>query len=394
MTQNSPCGIIQDLLPLYKDNVCGEESRRLVEEHLRGCPDCARMLKQLNDSRVEQSLSTEAAAVLENHRRSERRTAVTAGLITAGALMVPVIVCLICNLAVGHALDWFFLVLTSLLAVASVTVVPMLANEYKFSKAVGCFAGSVVLLLLACCLYTGGDWFAVAAVPVVFGMSVVFGPVVINQIPLPKVLQNRKILTALLWDTLWLLLLLLACCLYTGGDWFFTAAVSVIFGLSVVFGPVVIHQIPLPKPFSAHKGAVVMLWDTLWLFGILISSAKYGGEYYWHNALFSATWCLLLPWFIFVTARYFRLHPLAKAGIIVLATGVFTATLNDVLFLFLLPKVGSYGGSFLRGNLADWANSQVISNNVFLLILLVSVITGVGLLAAGIALGRKRKKVR
>lgn len=333
MTQNSPCGIIQDLLPLYKDNVCGEESRRLVEEHLRGCPDCARMLKQLNDSRVEQSLNTEAAAVLENHRRSERRTAVTAGLITAGALMVPVIVCLICNLAVGHALDWFFLVLTSLLAVASVTVVPMLANEYKFSKAVGCFTGSVVLLLLACCLYTGGDWF-------------------------------------------------------------FTAAVSVIFGLSVVFGPVVVNQIPLPKPFSAHKGAVVMLWDTLWLFGILISSAKYGGEYYWHNALFSAVWCLLLPWFIFVTARYFRLHPLAKAGIIVLATGVFTATLNDVLFLFLLPKVGSYGGSFLRGNLADWANSQVISNNVFLLILLVSAITGVGLLAAGIALGRKRKKVR
>ena len=390
MNENSPCGVIQDLLPLYKDNVCGEESRRLVEAHLRECADCARLLEKLGDNRVEQSLDAEAAAVLENHRKNERRTAVTAGLITAGVLMVPVIVCLICNLAVGHALDWFFIVLTALLAVASVTVVPMLAVECRFSKAVGCFAGSLLLLLLACCLYTGGDWFFVAAIPSIFGLSLLFGPVVVNQIPLPKALRRRKILTLFLWDTLWLLLLLAACCLYTGGDWFFTAAVPVIFGLSVVFGPVIIRQIPLPKPFSAHKGAVVMLWDTLWLFGILFSCAKYGGEYYWHNAVASAAWCLLLPWFIFITARYVRLHPLAKAGIITLAAGVFTATLGDVLFLLLLPKNGFSGGSFLHGNLTYWAGGEAIGNNVFLLIFLGSIVAGIGLLAAGIALGRKK----
>jgi len=35
-----PCGIIKDLLPLYIDDVCNEESRRAVEEHLAECESC------------------------------------------------------------------------------------------------------------------------------------------------------------------------------------------------------------------------------------------------------------------------------------------------------------------------------------------------------------------
>ena len=37
-----PCGVVRDLLPLYVDGCCGADSRRLVEEHLAGCPDCRR----------------------------------------------------------------------------------------------------------------------------------------------------------------------------------------------------------------------------------------------------------------------------------------------------------------------------------------------------------------
>ena len=31
------CEVIRDLLPLYSDGVCSEESRRLTEEHLAQC---------------------------------------------------------------------------------------------------------------------------------------------------------------------------------------------------------------------------------------------------------------------------------------------------------------------------------------------------------------------
>ena len=32
------CDIIRDLLPLYVDGVCSQESAKLVEEHLTGMP--------------------------------------------------------------------------------------------------------------------------------------------------------------------------------------------------------------------------------------------------------------------------------------------------------------------------------------------------------------------
>ena len=38
------CDVVRDLLPLYVDSVCSEESRALVEEHTASCPECAKIL--------------------------------------------------------------------------------------------------------------------------------------------------------------------------------------------------------------------------------------------------------------------------------------------------------------------------------------------------------------
>ena len=42
-----PCKVIEDMLPMYYDKVCSEESAALVEEHLRSCPRCGQMLADL-----------------------------------------------------------------------------------------------------------------------------------------------------------------------------------------------------------------------------------------------------------------------------------------------------------------------------------------------------------
>lgn len=42
-----PCGLIQDLLPLYVENMTSEESRAAVEEHLQECSSCQQMLGSL-----------------------------------------------------------------------------------------------------------------------------------------------------------------------------------------------------------------------------------------------------------------------------------------------------------------------------------------------------------
>lgn len=45
------CSVIQDLLPLYAEELTGEDSRTLVEEHLQECEDCKRSLEELKEAK-------------------------------------------------------------------------------------------------------------------------------------------------------------------------------------------------------------------------------------------------------------------------------------------------------------------------------------------------------
>ena len=42
-----PCPIINDLLPLYADGVCSEESRQAVMEHLKDCACCRKEYEKM-----------------------------------------------------------------------------------------------------------------------------------------------------------------------------------------------------------------------------------------------------------------------------------------------------------------------------------------------------------
>ncbi len=43
------CNIIKDLLPLYCDGICTEESRVLVDEHIKDCAECASELQKIRE---------------------------------------------------------------------------------------------------------------------------------------------------------------------------------------------------------------------------------------------------------------------------------------------------------------------------------------------------------
>lgn len=47
---NLHCDIIQDLLPLYSDGVCSNKSKELVENHLRTCEACRKLLNTTEDT--------------------------------------------------------------------------------------------------------------------------------------------------------------------------------------------------------------------------------------------------------------------------------------------------------------------------------------------------------
>lgn len=44
------CGIIKDLLPLYVDHVCSDESKELIDEHLLECEKCKAYMDSLRES--------------------------------------------------------------------------------------------------------------------------------------------------------------------------------------------------------------------------------------------------------------------------------------------------------------------------------------------------------
>lgn len=54
-----PCSVIQDLLPLYHDNVCSPESSAMIEEHLKDCEACQEEFHKLEESPLAQTVGEE-----------------------------------------------------------------------------------------------------------------------------------------------------------------------------------------------------------------------------------------------------------------------------------------------------------------------------------------------
>lgn len=51
------CNIIQDLIPLYIDGCCSEESSKLIEEHIEHCDKCKSFLKNAESPIIQEKLS-------------------------------------------------------------------------------------------------------------------------------------------------------------------------------------------------------------------------------------------------------------------------------------------------------------------------------------------------
>ncbi len=41
------CDIIKDLIPLYIDECCSDESKRIIEEHISNCEDCRKLVEDM-----------------------------------------------------------------------------------------------------------------------------------------------------------------------------------------------------------------------------------------------------------------------------------------------------------------------------------------------------------
>ena len=107
------CDIARDLLPLYADGLCSEESRKAMEEHLKNCRECRELLAQVQETAKTAPVDAEApaaeAAVLRGisqewrrQRRRSRRQGVALGL----AFLTPMLVLMLLLGEFGFGYDY------------------------------------------------------------------------------------------------------------------------------------------------------------------------------------------------------------------------------------------------------------------------------------------------
>lgn len=193
------CDMICDLLPLYIDGACSKVSEEAVEEHLAQCESCSGIYNDMKRSEklIDAEFKKERDEVLVRQAKYFKRRSVLAGSIIGGIFAIPILVCLIVNLATGAGLTWFFIVLTAMFIPASLTVVPLMIPENKALCTLGAFTASLLTLLGVCCIYSGGSWFFTAASSILFGLSVVFMPFVSNARPVAARIGDHKALLTL-----------------------------------------------------------------------------------------------------------------------------------------------------------------------------------------------------
>jgi len=91
-----PCEIVQDLLPLYAENLCSEDSRAYVEEHLKTCAECRVMHEAMTKSIQVLNTRRNAKKNLPFFKRRKMTPRVKRALLIA-----------VCVLAVLLPIGWF-----------------------------------------------------------------------------------------------------------------------------------------------------------------------------------------------------------------------------------------------------------------------------------------------
>lgn len=71
---------------------------------------------------------------------------------------VALVTCFICDLAIFHALDWFWIVLTALALAFCFTNLPAYVKKERIAVCLGAATACLLLLLLSCWFYVGGKW--------------------------------------------------------------------------------------------------------------------------------------------------------------------------------------------------------------------------------------------
>lgn len=121
-------------------------------------------------------------------------------IITGIGYLAAIIPSFIYNVAHG-GIGWFMVLITSLMLTFSFINVPVLVRENRALWTLGTSTVSLMLLYVAGCIYSHGDWFVMAVLGTLLGEAIVFLPFVLRSERLEKYVRNSKGLVCMAADS-------------------------------------------------------------------------------------------------------------------------------------------------------------------------------------------------
>ncbi len=229
---------------------------------------------------------------------------------------IAILTCFICNLAVNGTLSWFWVVLSALILAFSFTNLPKFIKSYR--------------LIL---------------------------------IPLSNFIS--------------LIFLLGVVAIYTKGDWFFVASLSILLGLTIIFMPIFIAKFSVFNRIKKYNDFVSFFIDFMVLNVLLLViesyTLKHGVNAWYLKTALPIAVVVYLALNVVVSLRFLRTNKLLKTGLMLLLTKIFI--FSPPLFIKVSnPAVQKELDDLnvFMANLSVW-NEITIDNNVFLIIFLVMV---------------------
>ena len=96
------CSIVEDLLPLYLEDMCSEDSKAALEEHLQGCPACREKLARMKNSDIiPQVKKHESKFPITDYAKKVKRHRIRVGLFVAFISMMAACILALCFLTIS-----------------------------------------------------------------------------------------------------------------------------------------------------------------------------------------------------------------------------------------------------------------------------------------------------
>ncbi len=148
---------------------------------------------------------------------------------------VALLTCFICNLAINRTLSWFWIVAAALLLGFTFTNLPQFINKNKLIFVPFSMYLALCILLVVCAIYTQGDWFWVASLSVLLGLIIIFTPIYIAKYPMFSKIKKYNDFVSVAVDFLLLnILLIVIDASYGTNHWYIKFALPIVFAVYIV----------------------------------------------------------------------------------------------------------------------------------------------------------------